>query len=128
MNKIYLPIILSIAIVSLMSCSDDDMPTTGEKPSQNIELAPKVVSTLPAADLVSADTLESITVTYDKAIFLPPVVTIDVNGEYVDSVVVKNDNTLEIPFDLKGNTAYTVTITNPSVRDENYNFAATYTF
>lgn len=128
MNKIYLSAILTVAMVSLMACSDDDMPTTGEKPSQDIELAPKVVATLPEADLTSADTLESITVTYDKAIFLPPVVTIEVNGEYVDSVVVKNGNTLEIPFDLKGNTTYTVTITKPSVRDENYNFAATYTF
>ena len=57
------------------------------------------VSTLPAADATDADVLDGITVTYNKNIYVPPVVTIDINGTYIEEVSVSG-NKLYIPFPM----------------------------
>lgn len=118
----------SIALVS--SCKDDDNSSSdyGYDPTRFTGTAPEVVSTTPAADAVDVELLDRITITYDKEIFLPPHATLKINGEYVDEGLEVDGNTLIIPYELKGNTTYTVEIKNPTVRDNLYDFARDYKF
>lgn len=127
MNKLFNIILACMLGLCMTACSEDEMPTTGDEPQQDPTLAPKVVSTLPAADATDADVLDGITVTYNKNIYVPPVVTIDINGTYIEEVSVSG-NKLYIPFPMDEGETYTVTISKPSVRDSLYNFAADYTF
>ena len=115
MNKLFNIILACMLGLCMTACSEDEMPTTGDEPQQDPTLAPKVVSTLPAADATDADVLDGITVTYNKNIYVPPVVTIDINGTYIEEVSVSG-NKLYIPFPMDEGKTYTVTISKPSVR------------
>lgn len=112
----------------LYGCNDEvsDFPP---KPEQDLAAAPKVTATMPERDATDASTSDYITVTYNKPIFLTPETTITVNGEYIDEgVEVIDDITLFIPYITKPGRKYTVTVTNPTVRDKDYNFSPTLTF
>lgn len=120
--------LLVAAGVAFSACSDDDNSGFPPKPEQDQEAAPKVVSTQPADSENAADMAQAITVVYNKEIHITPVTTISVNGEYIDQGIVVEGNTLTIPYQTMPNKRYTVTISSPSVRDEEYNFSPTYTF
>lgn len=108
----------------LTACDDDDISTFPQKPEQNLELAPKVKSTEPAMNATAASTGTRIVIEYDRKIYLTPVTTISVNGQYIDEgITVEDDTRLVIPYTTYPGTKYTVMVTNPTVRDENYNFS-----
>lgn len=116
----------------LASCSDDD---NNYLPPRHYDdtTAPTVVSVDPADGTADLDTIESITVTYDKPIFRTPnttirVYTTDSTYYYVNDTIahVENGNQLVIPIDTKPNTTYRVEIMKPTVRDSSYNFAQDY--
>lgn len=116
------------AVIGFTGCNED-VAEFPPKPEQDLALAPKVVSTVPEMDAMSADPGNTITITYNKKIYLTPETTISVNGEYVDEgIEVVNDITLLIPYETRPGKKYTVTIANPTVRDEFYNFSSSLTF
>jgi len=118
--------LLPIAGVMSLSSCDDSISEFPPKPEQDMAAAPKVEYTLPAMDATDAATGNSIVVQYDRNIYLTPVTTISVNGEYIDEgIEVQEGTKLVIPYTTYPGTKYTVSITNPSVRDENYNFSPT---
>ena len=112
------------------ACDDDNVKEFPPKPQQDPEAAPKVVSTMPESDEMSASAGSKITITYDRKIYLTPVTTISVNDEYIDEgiTIADDEKTLIIPYTTIPGTKYTVTVANPSVRDENYNFSPSLTF
>lgn len=129
MKKILFMPLAAIALLGMVSCGDDDKDNNvGYDPTRFTGEAPEVVSTVPAADAVDVDTLKQIIVNYNKEIYLPPHATLRINGEYIDSGLVANGTQLTIPYELKGNTTYTVEILKPTVRDELYDFAKDYKF
>lgn len=132
MNKHILRIALAcvtLASSALLTGCDDDISSFPPKPEQDPTAAPKVTSTMPEMDATAASTGNRITITYDCKIYLTPVTTISVNGEYIDEgIEIEDDNTLVIPYTTVPGHKYTVTIANPTVRDENYNFSPSLTF
>jgi len=117
-----------LASASFASC-DDDESVFPPKPEQDPEAAPKVTATVPEMDATAAATGNTISISYDRKIYLTPVTTISVNGEYIDEgIEIVNDNTLVIPYSTLPGTKYTVSIANPTVRDENYNFSPSLTY
>lgn len=117
-----------LAGIILTGCNDEisDFPP---KPEQDLDAAPKVTSTMPEMDATAAPTGNTITITYNKKIYLTPQTTISVNGEYIDEgIEIENDNILVIPYTTKPGMKYTVSIANPTVRDENYNFSPSLTY
>lgn len=131
MKKIKYFYLSALAMTLFTACGDDDKgEAAGYDPTRFTGVAPQVVSTFPEADAVDVDTLKQIVVTYDKNIFIPPHTTISVNGVFLDEdVEVRAEgNQLIIPYELKGNTTYTVQVHKPSVRDELYDFASDYKF
>ncbi len=111
---------------SLLGACDDKVSEFPPKPEQDAEAAPKVKATIPAMDATSAETGKEIVIEYDRKIYITPVTTISVNGEFVDEgIEVRDETKLVIPFVTYPGTKYTVNVTNPSVRDENYNFSPT---
>lgn len=130
MKKLSILSAVAMALVMLASCSDDDNNYLQPRHFDDTT-APTVVSVTPADGSTELDTIESITVTYDKPIFRAPntsirVYTTDTTYYYVDDTIsqVVNGNQLVIPIDTKPNTSYKIEILKPSVRDSSYNFAA----
>lgn len=119
---------LLLSLPVLTACDDNSGSEFPPKPQQDIELAPKVLSTSPQADITNAFAGDAITITYNKEIHLTPVTTISVNGQYIDEGIIADGCTLTIPCQMMPNTKYTVEIANPTVRDENYNFSPTFSF
>ena len=122
----YIAIALLAGFSSACSSSDNSsyMP---EDPTRGTGEPPVVVSVTPSETKNVALGTE-VVITYDKAIFLPPDVTIKVNGTYVTAEDVTVDGQkLTIPVAMTGNTSYTIEVLKPTVRDENYNFAQDYT-
>ncbi|MBR5688192.1 MAG: Ig-like domain-containing protein [Prevotella sp.] len=120
-----------LAMTMFSACGDDDDKgqAYGYDPTRFTGEAPQVVSTFPEADAVDVDTLKQIVITYDKNIFVPPHATIRINGVYIDDTdVTAQGNQLIIPYELKGNTTYTVEVQKPTVRNEVYDFASDYKF
>lgn len=122
---------MSLALVAspvLSGCSDDndDFPP---KPEQDQAAAPKVVKTMPESGTTRAMSSDEILIEYNKKIYLTPVTTISVNGQYIDEgIKVRDEKILVIPYVTVPGNKYTVEVTNPSVRDENYNFSSTLSF
>ena len=115
--------------IGLAACNDDSNTDFPPKPEQDIAAAPKVVSTLPEADVMNASTTSVITIEYDRPIYLTPITTVSVNGVFIDEgVTVEGDRRLLIPYQTMPNTRYTVQVSNPTVRDENYNFSPTFAY
>ena len=100
------------------ACDDDNVKEFPPKPQQDPEAAPKVVSTMPESDEMSASAGSEITITYDRKIYLTPVTTISVNDEYIDEgiTIADDEKTLIIPYTTIPGTKYTVTVANHSVR------------
>lgn len=110
----------------LLTSCDDEADKFPPKPQQDPEAAPKVLATLPEMNTTTAPTGTEIVIEYDRQIYLTPVTTISVNGEFIDEgVEVRDEKKLVIPYVTYPGRKYTVNVTNPSVRDENYNFSAT---
>lgn len=129
MRKVAIFLMAMVAAGIISSCKDDEKGEAyGYDATRFTGEAPAVVSTIPSINEQDVDTLKQIVVTYDKNIFIPPHVSIKVNNEWVDSGVVAKGNQLIIPYELKGNTTYTVEIMRPSVRDELYDFALDFKF
>ncbi len=128
MKKILYFVIVFITSVTTACSSSDDINYRSADPQRGTGVPPAVVSITPSTTTDVALSSE-VVITYDKAIFLPPDVTIRVNGSYVsaDDVTV-NDKELKIPVDMVGNTSYKIEVLKPTVRDENYNFAKDYSF
>lgn len=130
MKKIQYILLYAMAVMLFAACGDDDKGQAyGYDPTRFTGEAPQVVSTFPAADATDVDTVKQIVITYDKNIFVPPHATIRINGSFIDDEGVRAEgNQLIIPYELKGNTTYTVEVMKPTVRDDLYDFASDYKF
>lgn len=126
MKKIsYIALFLLTGLVSACSSSDDNNYRPAD-PERGTGEAPAVVSVTPSETKDVALSTQ-VVITYDKNIFLPPDVTIRVNGQYVSADdVTASGQQLTIPVAMVGNTSYTVEVLKPTVRDANYNFAQDY--
>lgn len=127
-NKRWLWAAVVLCSFGTVACDnkDNEFPP---KPEQDPEAAPKVVAAIPAIDDMAAATGDSIVIEYDRPIYLTPVTTISVNGEYIDEgIAVRDSKRLVIPYTTYPGVKYTVTVANPTVRDENYNFSPSLTY
>ena len=122
----YIALILLAGFTTACSSSSDTNYRPAD-PDRGTGEAPAVVSVTPSETKdVALGT--QVVITYDKNIFLPPDVTIRVNGEYVSADdVTASGQQLTIPVAMTGNTSYTIEVLKPTVRDANYNFAQDYT-
>lgn len=120
----------NVLILLVATCIATSACSSNEEMEKTIvdTTAPNVASTLPANEAVGIDNVDSIVITYDDAIFLPPETTIKINNDYVDSLAYAKDNKLIIKYQTTGNTNYTIRIYSPSVRDSLMNFARDYEF
>lgn len=124
MKNIKLYIIILVVGIAFTACSSDDNSTTEVADVT----APAVVSTYPKNGDTGISNVDSVIITYNDSIYLPPQTTIKINNAYVDSLVYAKGKQLIIKYATKGNTNYKVTISKPSVRDSLMNFASDYEF
>ena len=125
-NLSYIALALLAGFITACASSDDTNYRPAD-PNRGTGVAPAVVSVTPSETKDVALTGQ-VVITYDKNIFLPPDVTIKVNGKYMAAEEVSaSGQQLTIPVDMTGNTDYTIEVLKPTVRDENYNFAQDYT-
>lgn len=129
MKTLNIHALLLSSLFCLASCSDNgDDTATGYDAAYGTGDAPSVVSLSVSNGETEADTVDSVIITYDMPIFVPPVHSVKVNTYYADSVKVINDNQLAVYFNTVGNTEYEVTIFKPTVHNGTYNFAPDYKF
>ena len=116
--------LLFIGIAALaFACKPEVKPDTPDDGKTDPASAPKVVSTVPAANATGVELIDEIVINYDKVISLAPNPTIKVNDEYYDEAIYVVEQSLYIPVTLKGGTTYTVKVLNPSVKDADGNYA-----
>lgn len=115
------------ALLLAFACKPEVKPDTPEGGKPDPANAPKVVSTIPAANATGVDLLDEIVINYDKVVSLAPNPTIKVNDAYVDDAIYVVEQSLYIPVTLKSGTKYTVKVLNPSVKDADGNYASDFT-
>ena len=113
---------LSILLLAF-ACTPEVEPKEPDDVKPEPTEAPKVVSTVPAANATGVELINEIVINYDKPISLAPNPTISVNGEYYDEAIYVVENVLYIPVTLQSGTQYTVKVLKPSVKDADGNYA-----
>ncbi|MBP3203107.1 MAG: Ig-like domain-containing protein [Bacteroidales bacterium] len=123
MKKVSYILFAALVVFSCQKEKEKEGPKTSD-PTK----APQVLATYPENNETSAEVVDEIVITYDKAITLAPNVTVSVNGVYYDEDVYVLDKELYIPVSLRGGNTYTVKVLSPSVHDGDKNFAQDLSF